>query len=307
MLQALQGLSTIWLVIAAGWVLAHVGVFSDSARRVLARTAFVVAMPALLVQMMARADLGRLFSRALAVSVLAVVVAIVAYVVVATLVFTRPLAHQVIGALTSSYTNVANIGLPIATYVLGDATWVAPVLLVQVGLLQPAALMILDASSHEGRVSVGRYLSMPFRNPITVAVVIGVLLNVMHLQLPEIVGTAMDSVGRMAVPLMLLAFGVSLRVDPRPGKGSPAAELWWVEAIKLVLQPLCAYALATWAFHLDAHSVLAVTLLASLPTATVVHVVATRYGTAEQLARDGVFWSTVLCVPVVVAVSALLR
>ena len=52
---------------------------------------------------------------------------------------------------------------------------------------------------------------------------------------------------------------------------------------------------------------LAVTLLASLPAATVVHIIATRYRTAEQLARDAVLWSTVLCVPVVIAVSGLLR
>ena len=121
---------------------------------------------------------------------------------------------------------------------LGDATWVAPVLLVQVGILQPAALMVLDAQRHTGRVPVTRYLVMPFRNPITVAVVIGVLLRVTHLQLPDVLGSAMDSVGKMAVPLMLLAFGVSLRVDPLPGKGSPVAELWFVQAIKLLVQPL---------------------------------------------------------------------
>jgi malonate transporter and related proteins len=306
-LQAIEGLSTIWLVIGAGWVLAHFRVFDDAARRLLARAAFTVAMPALLVQMMAHADLGRLFSRALAASMLAIVVAIVAYVLVATVVLHRPLGHQVIGALSSSYTNVANIGLPIATYVLGDATWVAPILLVQVGILQPAALMILDASDNTGRVPVGRYLVMPFRNPITVAVVVGVLLRVTGLQLPEVVGSALDSVGQMAVPLMLIAFGVSLRVDPLPGKGSPVAELWLVQAIKLLLQPMVAYLAATLIFHLDAHSVLAVTLLAALPTATVVHIIATRYRSAEQLARDAVLWSTILTVPIVIAVSGLLR
>lgn len=134
--------------------------------------------------------------------------------------------------------------------------------------------MILDAQRHQGRVSVTRYLVMPFRNPITVAVIVGVMLRVTHLQLPDVLGAPLDSIGRMAVPLMLLAFGVSLRVDPLPGRGSPAAELWTIQAIKLLLQPLCAYALATWAFHLDAHSVFAVTILAALPTATVVHVIA---------------------------------
>lgn len=53
----------------------------------------------------------------------------------------------VIGTLCSMYVNAGNLGLPIATYVLGDAALVAPVLLLQLLLLQPVAMAVLDHST----------------------------------------------------------------------------------------------------------------------------------------------------------------
>lgn len=306
MLRALQGLGTIWLVIGAGMVLAQLKVLDEAARRVLARTAFLVAMPVLLLRMMSRADLSKLFTRPLAVSALAIVAAVCVYVLVATLVLRRSFAHQVIGALVASYTNLANIGLPIATYVLGDATWIAPVLLLQVGVLQPIALVLLDVATHRGHTSLVGYLALPFRNPITVGVLVGVTLSAFHLELPAVVGTAMDTVGSMAVPMMLVAYGVSLRTGGASRHAAQRTELAVVEVVKLVVQPLCAYGLSAWLFHLDRPTVLAVTVLAALPAATNIHVMATRYAVAEQLARDAVFWSTVLSVPVVLACTWLL-
>lgn len=306
MLQGLAGFSTIWLVIGAGWLLAHVRVVDDTQRRFFARTAFLIAMPVLLEQMMAKADLARLFSRPLAVSVVAIGLAATTYVLIATFVFHRPTETKVIGALASSYTNVANIGLPIATYVLHDATWIAPVLLVQVGILQPAALVILDSSQNRG-VRWIEYVWMPFRNPITVGVMIGVLRSATGLQFPTVLNSALDSIGAMAVPMMLLAFGISLRTEQRPGRGPHAAEMWIVQGIKLILQPLAAFALARWVFGLDPHATLAVTVLGALPAATNIHVMATRYRVAEPLARDSVFISTILCVPTVLIATALLR
>ena len=55
-----------------------------------------------------------------------------------------------IGALASSYVNAGNLGLPVAAYVLGDAAFVAPTLLLQLLVLQPTALAALDADVRGG-------------------------------------------------------------------------------------------------------------------------------------------------------------
>ena len=61
---------------------------------------------------------------------------------------TRP-AELATGALASSYVNAGNLGVPIAVYVLGDASYVAPVLLFQVLVLAPVGLTVLAGSRAE--------------------------------------------------------------------------------------------------------------------------------------------------------------
>ena len=47
----------------------------------------------------------------------------------------------------------------------------------------------------------------------------------------------------MAVPAMLLAFGVSLRLDPLPGRGTHAREVGLIQVAKVVVHPLVAWGL----------------------------------------------------------------
>ena len=52
-----------------------------------------------------------------------------------------------IGTFASAYVNAGNLGLPIAAYVLGDASLVAPMLLTQLLVLQPLGLLVLDLTT----------------------------------------------------------------------------------------------------------------------------------------------------------------
>ncbi|WP_328701938.1 AEC family transporter [Aestuariimicrobium ganziense] len=52
-------------------------------------------------------------------------------------------------------------------------------------------------------------------------------------------------------------------------------------------------------------SLLGVTVLGALSAATNIYVIATRYQVGERVARDSVFWSTILCMPVIMAITAL--
>jgi predicted permease len=105
---------------------------------------------------------------------------------------------------------------------------------------------------------------------------------------------------------MLMAYGISLRLGPRPGHGTSAAEIGLVTVLKLVVQPATAYVVARFVLGLDDPGVLAVTVLAALPTAQNIFVHATRYGRGEVIARDSIFATTVLSVPAVLAIAAVL-
>ncbi|MFZ0529466.1 MAG: AEC family transporter [Propionicimonas sp.] len=311
MQAALSGYLTIWSVIGVGWVVAHFGVFNEQHRRLLSRLAFTVASPALLFSLVARADLSHLFSRTLIVSALAIALAGASYLVGARILFgPGQLSGRVVGTLCAAYTNAGNLGLPIAAYVLGDMTWMAPIILIQVGLLQPTALALLDlgVARRDGvRLTWWRYASLPVRNPITLGTLAGLAVNASGLILPDVVWRPIEMVGQVAVPAMLLAFGISLRLDPLPGRGPHARELALATPIKVLLHPAIAFVLGTWVFGLSLPDVLAVTVIAALPTAQNIYLIAGRYHVRTLLARDAIFVSTIASIPVIVAASTWLR
>jgi predicted permease len=303
----LEGFVTIGAVIALGALLAQLGVLDDGARMVLSRLSFFVASPALMVTVLGRADVGAVLSGNLAASAAAVLVSSVLYVVAARLVWHRDLADTVVGTLCASYVNAGNLGLPIASYVLGDAALVAPTLLMQLLVLQPLALSFLDHATSERRFSVARAMVRPLTNPLTVGSILGLVLALTGATLPGEVRDPLELVGGMAVPSMLLAYGVSLRVGPRPGHGTSVAEIGLITVLKEVVQPVTAYVVGRFVLDLDPPALLAVTVLAALPTAQNIFVHASRYGRGVVVARDSIFLTTVLSVPVVLLMAALVR
>jgi malonate transporter and related proteins len=303
----LEGFATIGAVIALGALLAQLRVLDDAARVVLSRLSFFVASPALMVTVVGRADVGAVLSGNLAASAAAVLASSVLYVAAARLLWHHDLADTVVGTLSAAYVNAGNLGLPIAAYVLGNAALVAPTLLMQLLVLQPVALAVLDHATSDRRFSIGRALARPLTNPLTVGSMLGVLLSVTGATLPGAVRDPLELVGGMAVPSMLLAYGISLRLRPKPGAGTSVAEIAVIGVLKLVVQPMTAYVVARFVLGLDSTGLVAVTVLAALPTAQNIFVHATRYGRAEMVARDAIFVTTVLSVPVLFVIAAVVR
>ena len=306
----LAGFATISIIIALGVLLAHTRTLDAQSQAMLARLSFYVASPALMVTVLGRAEVSLLFSSSLIASLGSVVVAATAAVVLARLVWRRSGSDTVIAVFCASYVNAGNLGLPIAAYVLGDASLIAPMLLAQLVVLQPLGLAVLDATVTEPSQTRGgrwrRSLTQPFRNPLMVGSLLGLLLAVTGLRLPRFVEDPLTLVGGMAVPGMLIAYGISLRLGPRPGSGEPAAQVASLVALKLVLQPAVAYLLGRFVVGLDGLDLLAVTLIAGLPTAQNVFTIALRYRRAEVLSRDVVLISTIVSVPALVLIAGLL-
>ena len=77
-------------------------------------------------------------------------------------------------------------------------------------------------------------------------------------------------------------------------------------ALKLLVQPVAAYLIGAYFVGLEGHNLLAVTVIAALPTAQNVFTFAMRYERGVLLARDVIFVATILSVPVIIAITWLL-
>ena len=300
------GFVTISVVIGVGALLAHLRIVDLSAQLVLSRIAFFVASPALMVITLSRADVHQVLSANLLASVAGVVMAAGVYVLLARLVWRRALGDTTIGALSAAYVNAGNLGIPVASYVLGSAAFVAPTLLLQLLVLQPVALGFLDADARGGQARWWQLLSRPVKNPLTVGSLLGVVLALTHWTLPTFVSAPLGLLGDMAVPCMLVAYGIALRLGPGLGRAGSVAELATTSLLKLVAQPLVAWFVASELLGVSGHALLAIVVTSALPTAQNIFVHATRYDRATVLARDTILITTVGAVPVIVLVAYLL-
>jgi len=300
----LQGFGIIAVVILAGYLLGRSGVLSGDARIVLSRVVFFVASPCLLFTVLAGADPRLLLSPLLLVSGLSALAMVLVTVVVTRLVWRRSAAQTTVAALAAGYVNANNIGLPVAIYVLGNPAYPAPVILFQLLLYAPAALVVLEHS--RGRGSVGLTVLRSLRNPLLVASLLGFVVAVTGVQLPAVVLEPFRLMGGAAVPLMLMGFGISLYGQRILEAGTGRRDVVLATTLKLAAMPLVAWLLGAFVFRLDDATLHAAVVLAGLPTAQNVLVYATRYDRSVPVARDAVLLTTLGSLPVLLLVSVLL-
>jgi malonate transporter and related proteins len=304
----LGGFAALAAVIAVGWVVGRAGILGPGAPEVLSRLSYFVASPALLMLTLAEADTRALLSAALlATGGSAVLIALV-YVGLARLVWRLTPAQSTAGARGSSYVNAGNLGIPVAVYVLGDASYVAPVLLFQVLVMAPVGLAVLAGSRAPDRPAPSgwRVVTKPLRTPVVIGCALGLALSQSGLELPTLVLEPIELIAALAVPAALVAYGMTLHGAPRPASGDIAGQVWLGVVFKLLAQPALAYALGRWVAGLDGVALLAVTVTSALPTAHVVFVYASAYDRGVVVARDIILLSTVLSVPVLVGIALLL-
>ncbi|MFH9010472.1 AEC family transporter [Streptomyces sp. NPDC017943] len=301
----LSGFAVIAVVIGVGYLIGRRGYLGSGGREVLTKLAFHVASPALLFTTLAGADLSVVFSDRLLVTALSTA-AVAGVFVAAGAVRGWGVGRTTIGALCAGYVNSGNLGIPIAVYVLGDASLVAPVLLFQLVGVTPVALTVLDLASGGHRRPLWQRLLTPLRNPIAVGSLAGVAVSASGLPVPGPLLDPLTLIGNMSVPAVLLAFGISLRGSTLPLRGPERGPVLLAVALKAVVQPLTAWALAVGVFGLHGASLLDVVVTSALPAAQNLFTYASSYRVGEVLAREAILLSTVAAVPVLVVVAAVL-
>lgn len=305
MTGVLIGFAIVGVVILTGYVVARIGLLGENANYVLSRLAFFVLLPCLLFTVLADSDVHVLFSSLLVVSAASAALAAIVYLVVIRFFGRRSLAQRVVGALAASYTNANNIGLPIAVYVIGSASYVAPVILFQLVVLAPIALTLLDISTR-GTASFRQIVTAPLRNPLLIASALGLVLALTGFTLPAPVMQPFSFIGAAAVPVVLLSFGMSLYGRRALQPGAERTDVVVASVIKSLVMPIIAFSLGRFLFGLHGTHLFAVVVLAALPTAQNVFNYAQRYRASETLARDAVLLTTVVAIPVLLVIAALL-
>lgn len=304
MIAVLQGFTVILIIIGAGYLTALLGIVKGEQRRVLNNVAFYIATPALLFGVLMRSDPTVLASPVIVCTSIGAVLVACVYVVISRIWFRRDLGSTTLGATTAGYVNSNNLGLPVAVYILGDAAYVAPLILAQVLIFSPVVITLLEAT----RGNKGGALRAIWRaasNPITLASLAGLLLAIIDVEPPSFLMEPLDMLGAAAIPLMLMSFGISLHGQRALQAGEARIAVVVSSVCKILVMPVITWVLCL-VLHLNAHETFVAVTIAALPTAQNIYNYAATYRQAEIQVRDTVFVTTFASLPVIALVAWLL-
>jgi malonate transporter len=142
--------------------------------------------------------------------------------------------------------------------------------------------------------------------PIIAASILGLVLTSLGAGLPEQIRDPLDLLANLAIPTVLLAFGISLSTQSVRPERRYRLDVILAVVLKVVLMPASAYALARWGFGIDGKQLAVVAVLAALPAGQNINTYATVYGCGEPLARDGTLITTAASIPVILAIAGLI-
>jgi len=198
-------------------------------------------------------------------------------------------------ALIAVFPNSGFMGLPLLAALLGPASAGPVVSSIAIDMVLTTSLA-LALGQHGG---ARRALSGAARNPLAWAIVIGAALGASGTQLPVPVRATIDLLAAAASPVALFMIGTVLH---HAGRGGAAAEarpvpVWPLVVVKLVAHP-AAVALAGWAAlrggWIGAAQWTALVLVAALPSASNVAMLAHRLGAGAALVPRVIMATTVL-------------
>ena len=298
-------LFAIFVVVAIGWAVARSGrLGGGDPSRVIAGAAFYIFVPALLFRTSARTDFARLDVRiVLAFFVPTIVVLLLVYV---TLRLARdaaavPAAPSV-RAITASFGNAVQIGIPLAAALYDEAGLALHVTLVSLHALILltilTALVELDLARAKRRSAAGGghllgTLATTARNtvihPVVLPVLAGLAWNVSGLPLPGFADEILATLGQAVVPVCLVLIGVSLAHYGVRGSLRGAALL---SLVKLVVQPLAVLLFARLVLGLDGVPLAIVVMMAAVPVGSNALIFAQRYETLAAETSTAIVVST---------------
>jgi predicted permease len=292
----------IFALIFLGFGARRAGVLGPHATTELNRFVVYLALPALLFDIMAHTGWARLDQPAFAAVFALSCFIVFALTVLLRLNGSRHLADVSIDGLNAGYGNTGFIGFPLSLIIFGRGslglTTIAAIITVCV-LFAVAIVLIEIGLQTEARpahlmLKVGRSL---IRNPLLVAPVLGAVWATTGLRVPVSAETFLRLLGDAASPCALVALGLFLG-EPRLRSTTGAADnglsgSLLLVALKLILQPVIAWLLATQVFRLAPPLTHLVVVLAALPTGTGPFMLAEFYGREATITARSILLSTI--------------
>tara|TARA_R110002012_G_scaffold58934_2_gene153390 strand:- start:399 stop:1346 length:948 start_codon:yes stop_codon:yes gene_type:complete len=287
MLEILAITTPIFLIIGMGYIAMLLGIVNREQMQGIGNFVMYFALPALVIRALTQNPLEDVFNfeYLLAYGVGSVMVFSLA-LCLAVFIQKKSLQTGAIFALGMSASNSAFTGYPVAAMVLGPpaVTFLALSMIIENLLIIPAALILAEMGQQSGGGlvrTVKQTATRLVKNPILMAISIGVAIAIAEIDLPGPMTKAIDMVANAAGPTALFVIGGAIYGLHVRGVVLDVSQ---IVVGKLIIHPL-AIALAFFILPTtDPLLLVGAILFAAAPMASIYPLLGQRYGMAEVAA-----------------------
>jgi malonate transporter len=263
-----------------------------------------VALPALFFQLLAKTPFEQLTEWTFILGSVLSTYSIFAIMFAGSMLFAgRNIAESTIKGLAAAYGNIGYMGPGLALLVFGPEAAV-PVALIFCfeNIIHFTVAPMMMALSGDEKSTPLQLVSGVIRkivlHPFIIATAVGVAAAYFQVRPPLPVERLLEYLSAAAAPCALFAMGVTLAL--RPLKRIPH-ELAPIAILKLILHPLVCYVVLSWVGNFSEVWLFSAVLLAALPTATNVFVLAQQYHVWVERASASILLTTCISVATVTA------
>jgi malonate transporter len=300
MISTLMVVLPIFALVFVGWLMRRLDVLGAQTTTELNRFVVYLALPALLFDIIAHARWSDVWQPGFMAAFGLSSILIFALTVAVRLRQPRHLADAAIDGLNAGYANTGFIGIPLAFVVLGRSA-MAPALIatiITVCVVFGIAIVLIEiglqTEARRGQL-VMKVCRTLVRNPLLVGPVLGALVPLSGLHIPTPLETSLKLLGGAASPCALVALGLFLGAK-REAEAPIAGATALLVGMKLFLQPIVAWALASVVFGLSPLLTHVAVLMAALPTGTGPFMLAEFYRREADVTSNVILVSTVASV-----------
>lgn len=282
MLSVFSVILPIFLIMLVGFIAARRRVVSAEGLSAMGRYVITIALPAVIIQTLLSLELREVFyGPFLAAYMSASLLVMSGGFWIYRRLFHQPRINSAIMMTGATVPNSAFIGYPIILQLLDQPplSAFAMALMVENLVVLPLCFMVMDYAAQSSDVQLGvRFKSLLFRlirNPLLIAIVVGMVGNGLGLVLPQVVDNALALLAPSAVAVALFVIGGSLAgLSLRETRYLPVLS---VTVGKLIVHPLVAMLmLALWMpGHLELS--LALVVITAVPMMSIYTVVGDIY------------------------------
>ena len=262
------------------------------------------ALPCLLYRFGANTPIAQLLDGTLLAVYLVCALIMVAFTIAVTLGGRTGWNDASFGALVAAFPNTGFMGVPLLVALLGAGAAGPAIVTITVDMLVTSSLCIalsrLDGAGKHGVANAARLaLKGVVVNPLPWAIVLGGLSSAFGLELPKPILTTVTLLADAASPVALFTIGAVLaRSQISSKQRTPLKDYLPVVLIKLLIHPLLVAAVGLGAIQLglplDRFALTVIVLVAALPSASNVAILAERFEADNGRIARIILLSTVL-------------